>query len=98
MTIETELHVGADADQRVEELWVWVGIHQNGGEGIMSADLPWGDTGAPRHVPLMTSKRAQAEGAMAQLARRIQREAMHRADRLVRIELRHFVLHREVAA
>lgn len=89
--IEVELHVGADAAQRVEELWLWVGVHANGGEGILSADLPFGDHGAIRHVPLMTSKKQQADGPMAQMARRVQREAMHRADRLVRIELRHFV-------
>jgi hypothetical protein len=91
MTAIVELHTDVGPAQRIDELWVWIGTHPNGGEGILSVDLPAGDTGAPRHMPLMSSKRELAEVAMAGLARRIQREAMHRQDRLVKIELRHFV-------
>jgi hypothetical protein len=80
-----------DKDQRVDVLWAWVGIHPDGGEGILSTDLPTPDLpgGARRHMPLVTSKRHVAE-ICGLVAREIQRASMHQADRFVRIELREF--------
>jgi hypothetical protein len=76
-----------DAGYRITELHVWIGTHTNGGEGILSMDLsmPFGI----RHTPLVSSKRDVAE-RFAPFARKIQREAMHRADCFVKIELRTF--------
>lgn len=66
---------------------VWIGIHADGQEAMLSADMPMAF--GTRHSPLMSSRRDLAE-ALGVLARKIQREAMHRADRFVRIELRTF--------
>lgn len=82
-----------EAEQRVETLYAWIGVHANGAEGILSTDLPAmpGDApgGAIRHMPLISSNRAVIEG-LARVAREIQRAAMHTADRYVKIELREF--------
>jgi hypothetical protein len=75
--------------QRVETLYVWVGVHADGGEGILSADMPLPLPGGTRHTPLMSSRRDLAE-SLRPLARQIQRNSMHLADRFVRIELREF--------
>jgi hypothetical protein len=77
---------------RLDEVSIWIGVHVDGSETILSADLPmqYSDgTPAMRHMPLMHSMRERAE-PFAGLARKIQREAMHRSDRLIRIELRTF--------
>lgn len=71
----------------VRQIHVWIGVHADGQEAMLSADMPMAF--GTRHTPLMSSRRELAE-AMGVLARRIQREAMHRADRFVRIELRTF--------
>ena len=76
--------------QPIDQIWIWIGVHADGSEAMISADLPMLlSTGVEtmRHMPLLHSTRAGAE-AMHGLARRIQREAMHRSDRLIRIELR----------
>lgn len=78
------------AEQRISELWAWVATHASGGEGIMSADLPMPAGIGTRHVPLIASKRDTAE-KLEPLARKIQRAAMHKADRLVSIRLARFV-------
>jgi hypothetical protein len=82
-----------DREQRVDVLYAWIGIHADGGEGILSTDLPTPGLpgGATRHMPLITSKRETAE-LCGRLARNIQRASMHEADRFVRIELREFRL------
>jgi hypothetical protein len=78
------------AEQRIAVLYVWVGVHADGGEGILSADLPLiGST--IRHAPLMSSKRDVAE-QLRPLARQVPRASMHLSDRFVRIELREFHL------
>jgi hypothetical protein len=77
---------------RLDEVSIWIGIHVDGSETIISADLPIqhsDGTWVTRHMPLMHSMRERAE-PFACLARKIQREAMHRSDRLIRIELRTF--------
>jgi hypothetical protein len=86
------LIIGAHAMDTVTELWAWVGVHENGGTSLLSMDLPDFAGLATRHVPLITSKEAQAKGNMGKMAREIQRQTMHLGDRFVRIELRHFVL------
>jgi hypothetical protein len=77
-------------DQRIAVLYVGVGIHADGGEGILSADLPMIGT-TIRHAPLMSSKRDLAE-QLRPVARQVQRASMHLEDRFVRIELREFRL------
>jgi hypothetical protein len=78
------------AEQRIAVLYVWARVHADGGEGILSADLPLiGST--IRHAPLMSSKRDVAE-QLRPVARQVQRDAMHLNDRFVRIELREFRL------
>jgi hypothetical protein len=88
---ERVLTEAPDKDQRIEVLYAWIGIHADGGEGILSTDLPtpWLPGGPRRHMPLVTSKREVAE-LCASVAREIQRASMHQADRFVRIELREF--------
>jgi hypothetical protein len=71
----------------VREIHVWIGVHADGREAMLSADMPMAF--GTRHTPLMSSRRDLAE-KLQPLARRIQREAMHRADRFIRIELRTF--------
>ncbi len=82
-----------EKEQRIDVLFAWVGVHADGGEGILSTDLPAlpGDApgGAMRHVPLISSKREVIE-RFRPVAREIQRASMHQADRFVRIELREF--------
>jgi hypothetical protein len=73
--------------QRIDELWCWVAVHANGAEGIMSATVPYLGT-----TPLISSRHATADGPMRKSAREIQRAAMHQADRIVRLELRRYVL------
>jgi hypothetical protein len=73
----------------IREIHVWIGVHADGQEAMLSADMPMPFGAGMRHMPLMSSRREQAE-RMADLARRVQREAMHRADRFIRIELRTF--------
>jgi hypothetical protein len=75
---------------RLDEIHMWIGVHVDGSETILSADMEMQySDGSPamRHMPLMHSQREQAQQC-AGLARNIQREAMHRCDRLIRIELR----------
>lgn len=77
---------------KLDEVSIWIGVHADGSETILSADLPMRHSdGSPamRHMPLMHSQREGAE-RHHDLARRIQREAMHRSDRLIKIELRTF--------
>lgn len=81
---------GGPPDRIIDEIFVWVGIGANGKEGIISMDMPFGPAGEVRHVPLFSSNRTFAEGRLAKVARQAQRVSMHRADRFVRIELRHF--------
>ena len=71
----------------IQQIHVWIGVHADGREAMLSADMPMGF--GTRHAPLMSSRHKVAE-SLAPLARQIQREAMHRADRFLRIELRTF--------
>lgn len=82
--------LGGPPDRVIGEIFVWIGIGQDGKEGILSMDVPIDDSGERRHMPLFSSNRAFAEGTLAELARRVQRASMHRADRFVKIELRTF--------
>lgn len=45
--------------QRIDKIHVWIGITRDGGEGILSADVPM--FGTVRHVALVSSKRHVAE-------------------------------------
>ena len=76
--------------RKIDKIWIWIGVHADGSETILSADLnmdmPGGGTGR-RHMPLMNSRRESAELA-TELARRIQRETMHRSDRFISVALR----------
>lgn len=71
----------------ITEVHIWIGIHADGREAMLSTDMPMAF--GTRHTPLISTKREVAEGLWV-LARRIQLAAMHRADRLIRIELRTF--------
>lgn len=72
---------------QVSEVHIWIGVHADGREAMLSADMPM--FGGTRHTPLMSSRRSTAE-ALAPLARQVQRAAMHGSDRFIRIELRTF--------
>jgi hypothetical protein len=72
----------------IDTVYIWIGVHRDGREGMISADMP-AAFGATRHMPLITSRRASAE-AMAPLAERIRRESTHKTNRIVRVELRTF--------
>lgn len=85
-----ELHAGADKDARIRTIYVWIAVHENGGEGIMSADMPWSDEGQIRHVPLMTTRLRTAAGPMGDMARRIQQEIKERLGQIITIKLRKF--------
>lgn len=73
-------------DKRINELHVWISIDANGGEGMLSADLPL--PFGTRHTPLMSSKREIAE-RMRPIAEHLQRTATTDARR-IEIELRTF--------
>ena len=64
----------------VRTVHIWIGVRTDGREAMLSADI------GERHMPLMSSRRELAE-ALGPLARRL---TMHRADRLIRVELRSF--------
>jgi hypothetical protein len=69
----------------IQEIFVWIGVHGDGREAMLSADMPM--PFGMRHTPLMSSRRDLAK-SMEPIARDIQREAMSRADRYIRLELR----------
>jgi hypothetical protein len=71
----------------VVELHAWIGHYRDGGEGILSADLPL--AGQIRHMPLMNSQRATAL-KLHRLARQIQQQSQSTPAAIVRIELRTF--------
>jgi hypothetical protein len=75
--------------QRITRLYAWVAIHDDGGEGILSADLPFPGEGR-RHMPLISSKRSTAQ-MLESLARKIAADA-GKAGKPVRCELRIFDL------
>jgi hypothetical protein len=72
----------------ITEIYVWIAVHANGGEGILSADLP--TPVGPRHMPLMSSDRDIAEG-MGGVARAIEM-ASRAAGTWVTVEMRSFRL------
>jgi len=76
-------------DQKVTSLHAWIAIHENGGEGIISADLPAGKS--MRHMPLIASRRDRAF-RMEPLAEEAAEMSQTSAQPVVRIELRSFVL------
>jgi hypothetical protein len=80
------LDLSPEAGQ-VLEVHIWIGVHADGREAMLSADLPL--VMGVRHTPLMSSRRDLAE-KFAPLVREIQRAAMHGSDRLIRVELRTF--------
>jgi hypothetical protein len=82
MATETFVLIGAAPDQRITELHAWIATHENGGEGVMSADLPLG------HMPLVTGKHETAE-KLGAFARMVQRKAAEMGAP-VTIELRTF--------
>lgn len=75
------------AAQRVSRLWAWIATHDDGSEGIISADLPF--EGVSRHIPLLSSQRATAL-ALRPVAERVRDEAMRQSNRRVTIALRAF--------
>jgi hypothetical protein len=54
------LDIPPPGEQRITELHLWVATHPDGGEGIVSADVPIPGIGS-RHIPLMSSRRELAE-------------------------------------
>ena len=78
------------ADHRIRELWVWIAIEQDGGEGIVSADLDLAGTSIPRHMPLQSSRRDVAEG-LEPLARRTVEAMMATTGRKATLRLEHFI-------
>ncbi len=83
--MEAILDDAVPTDQRINEIHIWVMIAKDGGESIISHDLPmpWGT----RHTPLMSSKRHIAE-MMKPLTERILRRLPD--DCGARVELRTF--------
>ena len=47
-------------DKVVREIHAWIGTHPEGGEGVLSADMPFGPGGERRHMPLFASERRVA--------------------------------------
>lgn len=88
-----------EAGKRLDELYVWVGVHADGAETLLSADLtlPLSDgTTVQRHMPLLSSTRRVVESPqMRALARRIQLEAMRQSDRMIAIEIHTYRVVRE---
>lgn len=74
--------------ERLREVFVWVGIHADGREGMMSADLRTAI--GIRHMPLMSSRRGLAEQFMP-LAMKIRRKSLHGNNRIIRVEMRRFL-------
>jgi hypothetical protein len=84
-----EVILDLPASPPITELHVWIGHYAQGGEGLISADLPMpGDLGM-RHMPLMNSSKRVA-ASLAPLARQAQSASQHVAARITRIELRTF--------
>lgn len=79
------LDIQADPTDRVHVLHVWVMIAPDGGESIISHDLP--TEFGPRHMPLMSSKRSVAE-KLTPLVKRVQKGMP--VGRVERVELRTF--------
>lgn len=78
----------------ITEIHMWIAIQDDGGEGIMSADVPFSMSDGSltvRHIPLMSSSRDSAE-LLGPRARQVQQVARDHGGRLVRIELRSFRL------
>jgi hypothetical protein len=73
------------SDRRIATIFVWVAVHRDGGEGIISADVPGLVMGETRHTPLMSSIRTVADG-LEPLAS----EVIRLSRRAVRAELREF--------
>jgi hypothetical protein len=82
------LNIPPAPGQRVTQLFAWIAIHPDGGEGIMSTDMPLGDLGM-RHMPLITSKREVAE-KMRPIAEQTASQASTAAGAPVAIVLRSF--------
>lgn len=68
-------------EQRVHEIFVWVAINPDGSEGIIATDM----------VPLFTSRRHVAEGALRKTAEMLRTEG-RKIGVEFRIELRHYTL------
>lgn len=75
------------------ELFVWIGHHSDGSEGILSCDLE-PVRGVKRHMPLMNGHRDVAERFTTR-AKAIQSASQHAPLRIVRVELRRFVADRQ---
>jgi len=78
------------AADRIDRLYVWIMTNEDGGEGMVSADMDIAGDGTVRHMPLLTSRRESAE-RMRPLAETIRGETQRRTGRKVTISLRSFV-------
>lgn len=76
------LPIPVDPEQRVTELWAWISVHTNGGEGIVSAYFPR----AGGNLMLVTSKERTAHMLQPMAERAAQ------SPDCDRLELRRFVL------
>jgi hypothetical protein len=47
------------AERKIDDLWAWIAVHADGGEGIISADMPIRK--AIRHMALVSSRLYLAE-------------------------------------
>ena len=76
--------------QRINELYAWIGIHKNGGEGILSADFDISGVGL-RHMPLVTSNVLIIE-KLEEIAQDIQQASLDTSDDLVKVVMKKFIL------
>lgn len=74
-------------DQRITELFAWIAEQPDGGEGVISFEIP-----GIGHMPLVTSQRRIAEGPLREVAQRVKRLDPEGLPRLL-----HFRLVGEVA-
>jgi hypothetical protein len=59
---DTLLDIPPPPNQRITQIFIWVMINEDGGESIMSHDMPMEEVVfGTRHMPLMSSKRDVAQ-------------------------------------
>lgn len=79
---DVHLDIGIDADQRIIDVWAWIAVHANGGEGIISGVLPG----------LGLAQLFSANEAMAQAMEPLAKRAVKVAPKGTTCELRKFTV------